>query len=395
MIADEPRFQERAGLSSFSDKALCHPDGFPCIVSLNGEFYGIFSWQLKKHRKNMDMTKDNPKHVHFELTTYTSSLRTGDVVWDDIEVKNPKALTEESKGYIENFARYDGELETLSQSLSDKEMRMEIERRYDVKSLIDYIIHGLITSNVDGFGKNIQFFTYDGIKWFCTPYDLDLTYGTLWFTDFQFPPEWSFVNCDHRLIPYLSRDVPFRWITSYFWDDLKARYASLRDKGIISVSSIMANLKEWNSRIGRTYFEQEFARWPQSPCIGERIVNEGWESVESWQDFYTTAAYDENKTYNEGEKCVYNYHIYQASCRISGVPPTLKGGFTDSEERVQAWLSGRIELEDGYMDYSSTNVSPLFSYTKGNTRKYLSDRNIYIISDGKRYGIDGVVHRQK
>ena len=31
--------------------ALCHPDGFPCIVYLNGQFYGVFSWQIKKQRK--------------------------------------------------------------------------------------------------------------------------------------------------------------------------------------------------------------------------------------------------------------------------------------------------------------------------------------------------------
>ena len=63
----------------------------------------------------------------------------------------------------------------------------------------------------------------------------------------------------------------------------------------------MSRLKEWNDRIGRQFFEQEYAKWPDSPCIKERILNEGWESVESWKEYYTTGAYDENKTYNQGD----------------------------------------------------------------------------------------------
>ena len=39
-------------------QARCYPDGFPCVVYLNGAFYGIFSWQLKKHRDNMAMGRN-------------------------------------------------------------------------------------------------------------------------------------------------------------------------------------------------------------------------------------------------------------------------------------------------------------------------------------------------
>ena len=37
--------------------ARCFPDGFPVAVYLNGTFYGIFSFQLKKHRDNYHMNK--------------------------------------------------------------------------------------------------------------------------------------------------------------------------------------------------------------------------------------------------------------------------------------------------------------------------------------------------
>ena len=46
--------------------ARCFPDGFPCVVYLNGDFYGLFTWCLKKHRDNYHMKKDNSKHIHLD-----------------------------------------------------------------------------------------------------------------------------------------------------------------------------------------------------------------------------------------------------------------------------------------------------------------------------------------
>ena len=48
--------------------ARCFPDGFPVAVYLNGVFYGIFSFQLKKHRDNYHMDKSTAEHVHLDGT---------------------------------------------------------------------------------------------------------------------------------------------------------------------------------------------------------------------------------------------------------------------------------------------------------------------------------------
>ena len=39
---------QRAGVTTASDKAMCHPNGFPCYVYLNSQFYGLYVWSLKK-----------------------------------------------------------------------------------------------------------------------------------------------------------------------------------------------------------------------------------------------------------------------------------------------------------------------------------------------------------
>lgn len=392
IVADEPRIQERAELEKFSIGALCHPDCFPCVVSLNGEFYGIFAWQLKKSRKNMDMEKNNPKHVHFELLTYTNSLSDGVIDWDDIEVKNPNVLTEESRGYIEHFARYHSELAKLSITCNTEQMRAEIGKRFDVAGFIDFIIHDLITANIDGSGKNIQFFTYDGVKWFCTPYDLDETFGTTWTGAFQFPPQWTWLTCDYRMLNVLTKEIPFLWFYEYFWNDVKSRYATLRDNGVISVENIIAHLTGWNDRIGEDTFKKEHEKWPDSPSVGSLVLNDGWESVDSWQNYSRTSEYSAAKTYYSGNVCIQNYHIWKAEKTMTGVPPIKKCGYTDSYERVRNWLSNRIQLEDSFLEYDNSSVSAVESDNRtgeSGNGKLIKKGRIVISKDGHYYSIKG------
>ena len=74
--------------------ARCFPDGFPVACYLNGEFYGIFSWQLKKHRDNYHLDKKTPEHVHLDGTLNATTLFNGkeNIDWTQFEVRNPKDL---------------------------------------------------------------------------------------------------------------------------------------------------------------------------------------------------------------------------------------------------------------------------------------------------------------
>jgi len=100
---DRKPFWERVGLDYGKSKAKCVPDGFPCEVYLNGKFYGIFVWQLKKHRKNMNMTKNLAEHIHLDGDIRQDFILGGNINWTKFEIRNPKGLycvdTEEVSGY--------------------------------------------------------------------------------------------------------------------------------------------------------------------------------------------------------------------------------------------------------------------------------------------------------
>ena len=86
--------------------AMCIPDGFPVIVYQNGVFWGVNSWQLKKHRDNYMLSKKKATNIHLDGDMGVTDWP-GDRFWDyngtinwahfcsgvrGIEIRNPKNL---------------------------------------------------------------------------------------------------------------------------------------------------------------------------------------------------------------------------------------------------------------------------------------------------------------
>lgn len=92
-------------------EAKCQPDGFPCILYQNGEFYGIYTISLKKHRDNYLQKKSKANHIHLDGGYYDRGtpgyLFDGNIDWSRFEVRNPKNLV-----YAE--AQYDAESESYT-----------------------------------------------------------------------------------------------------------------------------------------------------------------------------------------------------------------------------------------------------------------------------------------
>ena len=279
--------------------ALCHPDGFPCIVYLNGEFYGIFSWQIKKQRKNYRMDKSTVEHIHLDGSLYTQYFWNGTINWTTFEIRNPNKLycmdgkkydgdaprelideTSEKydpdnkdhvrsakvKRYIQAFVANFGELKQLYTAYranpSDETLaavKAAYEALFDWENQRDYLIFSDIIKNSDGFGKNWQWTTYDGVKWYVNAYDLDMSYGGHWQGTQITPPLTGHITT--------STALPTGYVALLYKDELEARYRELRDAGIISVSNILSKLADWTARIGVSNYELEYERWPNSPCI--------------------------------------------------------------------------------------------------------------------------------
>ena len=319
--------------SNVTDRDNCYPKAFPVSLYFNGNFYGIMAWQLKKHRANMGLDKKVAEHVWLDGTLNDKQLFQGTINWTKFEVRNPKDLYNmdgtdydgdvpqeimdetssaynatknkmvrcaTAKKYIKNLSNYCAELQALEDGGASEEMMREaIQTRFDVNEIVNYKVFSLVTSNYDGFSKNWQWFTSDGVKWTVAPYDCNLTFGynedgtSLWGAD-QSSKKYNYMMQNTDSVG------PMLWIRKYFWEEVKDKYAQLRDNGVISTASIMDLVNDWYQRIGDDNYNEEWSKWAESPCV----IN-----------------------------------------------------FTDSPERIESWLNDRIALEDRYLGYITDSIT--------------------------------------
>ena len=299
--------------------ALCHPDGFPCIVYLNGTFYGIFSWQIKKQRKNYRMDKSTVEHIHLDGTLYTQYFWNGVINWTTFEIRNPnklytmdgkkydgdspKELIDETsekynpdnkdhvrsakvKKYIQDLVHRFGELKALYSEYSSKKSDEVLLAAKDIYSEIfdrdnmrDYLIFSDIIDNSDGIGHNCQWTTYDGVKWYVNAYDLDMSFGGDWQGRYITAPIANHIYM-HTLWGNLGTSCPIYYANALYRTELEARYKALRDTGIIDVEHIVSKLEDWTARIGQGNYVLEYERWPDSPCLVN--YNDSVDRVRKW-----------------------------------------------------------------------------------------------------------------
>lgn len=405
--------------------ARCFPDGFPVAVYLNGEFYGIFSFQLKKHRDNYHMDKSTAEHVHLDGTINYKILWNGTIVWgtgdNGFEVRNPKNLyaiggnkydadikqeeiagedevntwiaagqlpdgtaisskikknlqmTAKVKKYIQDFANSINAIKaaesiynTSSKTEEDlKTFRKVFEKYYDVDNLIDYIIGSDLIKNSDGFSKNWQWFTYDGIKWWVGLYDCDMSFGGHSSGNQITQPLTYHVNT--------SDSIPTTYIIRYYKSELTERYKQLADLGIASADNIFKLLQEWCMSIGTDFFKEEFKKWSNSPCIADSVVrSEYWEIVldgngkpqtDTSETFDATQAYSVDDVVSFGlsdSMGYFKYKCIKATAALSANTPHTVSAYSpisifkhcDNIYRAQKWIEKNIENLDRLYNYT-------------------------------------------
>ena len=404
--------------------ARCFPDGFPVAVYLNGTFYGIFSFQLKKHRNNYHMDKSTAEHVHIDGIINYNILWNGTIVWDGFEVRNPKNLyaiggnkydadvkqeeiagedevnawiaagqlpdgtvisskikknlqmTAKVKKYIQNFANTINTIkaaastyESSSKTEEDlKAFKAVFEKYYDLENLIDYIIVSDLIKNSDGFSKNWQWFTYDGVKWWVGLYDCDMSFGA----------HFEGNQITEVLSTHLnsSMDMPNGYIVKYYATELNTRYKQLADLGIASTNNIFGLLQDWCISIGTDFFKEEYKKWADSPCIADSIVrSEYWESVfddngnpqtDTSETFNATHSYNVGDVVSFGISAQMGYFKYKcikATSALSANTPHTVSAYSpisqfkhcDNIYRAQKWI-----------EQNTANMDKVYNYTRNN-----------------------------
>lgn len=305
-----------------SDEALGVPDGFPFKLYHNGNYIGLYTLQLKKHRDNYQMGKSKAKNIHIDGENYNNSLFRGsaNIIWSDFEVRNPKslkdingnkydgdnptelsdtdALSSEVKGYIKEFSDKASAIVTTA----------DFEEIIDADYAIDYVLLMNFLMNVDVICNNTQWCTWDANKWFPMNYDNDQLFGLYW-EGYKIRDDTNQKPDDCLIGVTLQTGTPLSLLYTLYKSRMDARYKELVDLGIFTIENVLKQLKEWCNNIGKNNYEEEFNFWTETP------------------------------SYRDGEQTYTNY--------------PQEGGFYDSIERVKKYMFVRKQFLDNYFNYSN------------------------------------------
>lgn len=306
---------------NLSKNSLCTPMGFPVILLHNNEFEGIYTIMLKKNRENFLMDKKEYKNVMLDLDQ--NNIVRGDKNWTSFEIRNPKTLIcmdgskydgDNPKELIDDTSKlYDAgnkdmkntlitkntiiglanaytEIQSaVSSSKSNEEVKKIIESHFNIDFTIDYMIFSNVIENVDGWGGNWQWTTWDGIIWNPNPYDLNASFGLSAYGITASSPTDNF-----------SRAAVCNFIYTYYLEDIKSRYKELRNLGIISTKNIIKLFKDWINRIGIENFKKEFLKWDTTPSQRNSNLNsEFWERASNEKNVFAFPNYNKNNVYNK------------------------------------------------------------------------------------------------
>ena len=355
----------------FYTGAKCHPDGFPIVITwVNTQTkeeknMGVYAWNLKKSKEVYHADKKTPENIILDGVIDSNTLFGGTIDWTQFEIRNPKSLIDidgnkydgdnpkelsETDKNSKKVKDYLVRLSGVKAALTENNTKETFEKYFIAESFIDYFVISQVLYHLDGFRKNWIWCTWDGQHWAPTLYDVDSILGAHWNGTFVIP------NSDKNTILGIGSVLG---LETLYADEIKARYKQLRDSNIFSVDNIINLLEKWLNNIGYENMEDEIKLYPDTPSYRNPNLNSGWAIVG-----YVSAEdnYSAEKTYNEGDTCIYMGYTFKTTTTLINVTPLSSTysnkpyycGFYNSVKRVSVWLTNRLVFLD--KTYSYTEV---------------------------------------
>lgn len=227
-------------------------DGFPVMVAINGEYMGLYTFNIPKDGWMLGMGSGTKEAI---VGAESWSNKT---VWKEVP-----CLFDGSDGdFAIEYATDENDVEWIKTGLNNlfalcknQGATAEINKYLDWDSVIDYIIFNTLIYGLDNIGKNYLLHTFDGKKWGYTCYDMDSVFGRKINENGYFPANvgsWKTMLLNHsdwELVLY--RKLP----------TLKARYAELR-ADVLSVDNVVNTFANFIDDIPKAIYDKETEMYP-------------------------------------------------------------------------------------------------------------------------------------
>lgn len=248
---------------------LCHVDGWPCELYINGDYWGIYSLNLKKHRSNYHLGKSDVQNIQIDPNWQTMTPAGWN--WRLAEVRNPKSDSGNTE-FVEGTVPNPGEVRTWMETVLTRLASItggtsldSLRTWMNVDNWVDVILFEQFIGGWDVFNRNNLYTTWDGNLLSILPYDHDGSFGIGLSSsvgsenhvggDVVIAPSYDVFTRAYTYCPWLSP------LVSALRPLLVARYKELRDQGIFSAENVKSQANAWTMQIGFDAYGKDLDRW--------------------------------------------------------------------------------------------------------------------------------------
>lgn len=247
------------GIINNPDKNIRYAiDGFPVTVFHNGKFHGLYTFNLKQHRKVFGMDKKSTTQFMYRAEENSamgaaafrdSSNHSIEQEWEE---RHPKRPAGTGVDHIE-FRR----LINFIKDSSDEVFVRDLPRYFNKNYLLDYYIICYAFGGIDSLGKNMTLCTWDAVGdksgiWYPMFYDMDTFFGfdnkgeLVWGPEVRCPEDYN-----------TSGSLLWERVTKLLQADIRSRYAQLR-RGGLNLETVMDTLEgEVINQIGESFYNMD------------------------------------------------------------------------------------------------------------------------------------------
>ena len=232
-------------------------DGFPVTVYGNGYYQGRYTLNIPKDRwmSNMDDTLDT--HCILCGENYVSGC------FRALPAINGSDWTDELHDVVPATIKtsWTNAIKFVMNS-TDAEFKANLGNYFDVNSLIDYLLYGIVSTGLDAFGKNQIYMTYDGTKWIASMYDMDSTWGLWWdgskfvATDYAREEFQDLKDEGNGVVK--QGNLLYLRLQNLFINEIKSRYAELR-QNIFTYPYLVNKFEEFTQICPQDVVKEDYA----------------------------------------------------------------------------------------------------------------------------------------
>lgn len=233
-------------------------DGFPVEVYVNGEYHGLYTFNIPKAAWLFGLNKKNENHI--AITARSSMQDTSTCFTCEAPVVNgeeweievgPDETPEEVAEVFEKLNR----LIRFVKDSSDEEFVAQLSQYLDMDACLNYYCFLYRSNAIDNKTKNMILVTFDGKVWYPNLYDVDATWGLYYNGKGLYPPNDAFPHS-------VGKSLLWDRFAQLFGPEIKARYNELCST-VWSQESIEAAFVTFVHSIPEDAYARDLEKWPK------------------------------------------------------------------------------------------------------------------------------------